>query len=84
MTAFSKLARLGDLRQYSLNELRIHLKRWKYQSFNEDKLIIAEWSNTFTSIKALYNQNGEFLQILEERWKSFLFNDKVFRRSKKF
>lgn len=81
---FSKLARLGDLKQYSLDELIGHLSKWKFQSIVKDELIVAEWSNTFSSIKAHYNLNGEFIQIVEERWKWFLFKEKVFRRKLRF
>ncbi len=81
---FSKLARLGDLRQYSLDELKGHLSKWKFQCIEEEELIVAEWSTTFSSLKALYNLDGEFIQIVEERWKWFLFKEEVFRRSKNY
>ena len=81
---FSKLARLGDLKKYSLDELKGHLSKWKFQSIVKDELIVAEWSNTFSSLKALYSLDGEFVQIVEERWKWFLFKGKVFRRKLRF
>ncbi len=84
MILFSKLARLGDLRQYSLDELKVHLSKWKFQFIVEEGLVVAEWSNTFSSLKALYSLEGEFIQIVEERWKWFLFKEKVFRRSKNY
>jgi hypothetical protein len=84
MIPFSKLGRLGDLRQYSLDELKGHLSKWKFQSTLKEGFVVAEWSNTFSSIKALYNLDGEFIQILEERWKWFLFKEKIFRRSKNY
>ena len=84
MILFSKLARLGDLRQYSLDELKVHLTKWEFQSIVKDELIVAKWSNTFSSLKALYSLEGEFIQIVEERWKWFLFKEKVFRRSKNY
>jgi hypothetical protein len=84
MIPFSKLVLLGDLRQYSLDELKVHLSKWKFHFMVEEELLVAEWSNTFTSLKALYNLDGEFIQIVEERWKWFLFKDKVFRRSKNY
>lgn len=84
MRSFSKLARLGDLRQYSLDELKGHLDKWKFQSIVKEGFVIAEWSNTFSSLKAYYNLDGEFIQIVEERWKWFLFKEKVFRRKLRF
>ena len=81
---FSKLASLGDLRQYSLNELSEHLCNWKFTSTTQGDIITAEWVGSSTSLIALYTLEGKFIQILEERWKWFLFNDKVFRRNLRF
>ena len=49
---FSKLASLGDLRQYSMNELSEHLKNWKFTSNIEGEIITAEWRNTFNTLIA--------------------------------
>lgn len=81
---FSKLASLGDLRQYSMNELGVKLNNWKFKSTIQGDIIIAEWCNTSNSLTVQYTLEGKFIQILEERWKSLLIKDKVFRRSKRF
>ncbi len=80
---FSKLALLGDLQQYSMNELNEHLKSWKFKSTVQGDIIIAEWCNRSNSLTVQYTLDGKLIQILEERWKSLLFEDKVFRRSKR-
>jgi hypothetical protein len=77
---FSKLAILGDLRQYSFNELGEHLKNWKFTSTTQGDIITAQWSNVSTTISILYTLEGKFIQILEERWKSKSSPDTVFRR----
>jgi hypothetical protein len=77
---FSKLASLGDLRQYSMNELSAQLNKWKFKSSVHDDIVTAEWSSSSTSIVILYTLDGKFIQILEERWKSLSSSDKVFRR----
>jgi hypothetical protein len=77
---FSKLALLGDLSQYTLNELREQLKNWEFTSSNQEDIVIAEWSISSTSIVISYTLDGKFIQILEERWKSLCSSDKVFRR----
>jgi hypothetical protein len=81
---FSKLALLGDLRQYSMNELNEHLGSWKFTSTTKGDIITAEWCGSTTTLIVLYAPEGEFIQIVEERWKCFLFKDKVFRRSKNY
>jgi hypothetical protein len=80
---FSKLAFLGDLRQYSMNELIGQLKTWEFASSVHDDVVTAEWSSSSTSIVVLYTLDGEFIQILEERWKSSTSPDKVFKRAVK-
>ena len=77
---FSKLASLGDLRQYSMNELSEHLKNWKFTSNIEGEIITAEWRNTFNTLIVLYTLEGKFIQILEERWRSLSSPEEVFRR----
>lgn len=77
---FSKLASLGDLRQYSMNELSEHLSNWKFTSTTEGDNITAEWNSSSTTLIALYTLEGKFIQILEERWKSWDSNDTVFKR----
>jgi hypothetical protein len=67
---FSKLAKLGDLNQYSLEELKLHLNDWEFESISLDAHLEVQWSCNHNSIKVLYNLTGEFIQILEERWKS--------------
>lgn len=77
---FSKLASLGDLRQYSMNELSEHLSNWKFTSTTQGDTITAEWVGSSTTLIALYTLEGKFIQILEERWKSWDSLDKVFKR----
>lgn len=77
---FSKLALLGDLRQYSMNELSAQLNTWKFTSSVQAEYVTAEWSNSSTSVVVLYTLDGKFIQILEEKWKSLSSPDKVFRR----
>jgi hypothetical protein len=77
---FSKLAILGDLRQYSMSELIEHLRSWKFKSSTQGDIITAEWSNTSSTLIALYTLEGEFIQILEERWKMHFFEVEVFKR----
>jgi hypothetical protein len=77
---FSKLALLGDLRQYSMNELNAQLNTWKFKSSVQAEVVTAEWSTSSTRIVVLYTLDGKFIQILEERWKSLSSPDKVFRR----
>ena len=79
---FSKLARLGDLRQYSLNDLKRHLKNWNFKSNREGDIIMTEWCNNSTSITVLYTMEGGFIQILEERWLGFS-EEIVFKRIRK-
>jgi hypothetical protein len=80
MIEFSELARLGDLRQYTLSELKAHLSDWDFRSYPNDEFTIAEWSNSRSSLKVLYSTSGLFIQIIEERWKAIFRKDKVFRR----
>ncbi len=80
---FSKLALLGDLRQYSMNELNAQLNTWKFKSSVQAEVVTAEWSTSSTSIVVLYTLDGKFIQILEERWKSSTSPDKVFKRAVK-
>ncbi len=77
---FSRLALLGDLRQYSLDELKGQLKDWNFNSSNHEREIIAKWSTLHTRIAIQYTENGDFVKIIEERWRCFLFPDKIFRR----
>ena len=77
---FSKLALLGDLRQYSINELNEHLSGWKFTSAIQGDIITAEWCGSSTTLIAIYTLEGKFIQILEERWKSWDSSDQVFRR----
>jgi hypothetical protein len=79
---FSKLASLGDLSQYSLNDLKRHLKNWNFKSSSEGDIIITEWCNNSTSITVLYTLEGEFIQILEEHWLGFS-EEIVFKRGRK-
>lgn len=77
---YSKLAYLGDLSRYSMDELKEHLKDWKFYSAVHEEGILAEWSSLFTEIKILYTQEGRMIQIMEERWKCFFLPDKIFLR----
>lgn len=77
---FSKLASLGDLRQYSMNELSEHLSNWKFTSTTQGDIITAEWVGSSTTLIALYTLEGKFIQIVEERWKSWDSLEKVFKR----
>lgn len=81
---FSKLASLGDLKQYSMNELSEHLSNWKFTSTTEGDKITAKWDRSSTTLIALYSLDGEFIQIVEERWKWFAFKEQVFRRKLRF
>lgn len=80
---YSKLASLGDLRQYSMNELGEHLKNWKFTSTIQGNIISAEWRCSSTTLIALYSSEGKFIQILEERWRSLSSPEEVFRRKVK-
>ena len=77
---FSKLASLGDLRQYSINELCEYLSNWKFTSTTQGDIITAEWVGSSTTLIALYTLEGKFIQIVEERWKSWDSLEKVFKR----
>ena len=79
---FSKLASLGDLRQYSLDDLKGHLKNWNFKSNRDGNIITAEWCNDSTTITILYTIQGELIQILEERWLGFT-EEIIFKRSRK-
>jgi hypothetical protein len=80
MMAFSKLAQLGDLRQYSLKEMQMELKNWRYSFSKSNENLTAIWSNRTTMISILYDKEGKFVKILEERWICYFLKDKVFLR----
>jgi hypothetical protein len=67
---FSDFAFFGDLRLYSLSDLRKVLgKNWIEKVLLFDTYQSITWSNSLSSYTLYFTLNGEFIQIKEEVWK---------------
>ncbi len=66
---YSDFAYLGDLSNYSLEEMRTRLKStWFEETLVYDEYQMVTWTNRQSSYSLVYTLTGEFIQIKEEKW----------------
>jgi hypothetical protein len=64
---YSNLSKLGDLKQYSLVELKTKIKSLKYSEIKEGEYIYACWTEKYTTLKVAYKNDSSFVKIEEQR-----------------
>lgn len=70
MKNFTELAYLGDLSNYSLDQLKKKLSRWEFELINISvDYFEVRFSEKVVTIDIRYTTKGEFVQILQEEWK---------------
>lgn len=70
MKNFTELAYLGDLSNYSLDQLKKKLSRWEFELINISvDYFEVRFSEKVVTIDIRYTTKGEFVQILQEVWK---------------
>lgn len=70
MNNFTELAYLGDLSNYSLDQLKKKLSRWEFELINISvDYFEVRFSEKVVTIDIRYTTKGEFVQILQEVWK---------------
>lgn len=64
---YSNLSKLGDLKKYSLVELKTKIKSLKYSEIKEGEYIYACWTDKYTTLKVAYKNDNSFVKIEEQR-----------------
>ena len=64
---YSNLSKLGDLKQYSLVQLKTKIKSLKYSEIKEGEYIYACWTDKYTTLKVAYKNDSSFVKIEEQR-----------------
>jgi len=69
---YSELGNLGDITQFTFQDLCAKLKHMQIEIINQDKNSIrAKFEDQFTSYVLLFNGKGKFVSIEDETWKHF-------------
>jgi len=64
---YRDLAELGDLKHYSLIELKNKIKSLNYSETEEGEYIYACWTDKYTTLKVAYKNDYSFVKIEEQR-----------------
>jgi hypothetical protein len=69
---YSELGNLGDITQFTFQDLSAQLKHMQIDIISQDKNSIrAKFEDQFTSYVLLFNGKGKFVSIEDETWKHF-------------
>jgi len=64
---YNDLAELGDLKHYSLIELKNKIKSLNYSETEEGEIIYACWTDKYTTLKVAYKNDYSFVKIVKQR-----------------
>jgi hypothetical protein len=64
---YNDLAQLGDLKKYSLIELKNKIKSVNYSETEEGEYIYSCWTDKYTTLKVAYKNDNNFVKIVKQR-----------------
>jgi hypothetical protein len=64
---YNDLAQLGDLKKYSLIELKNKIKSVNYSETEEGEYIYACWTDKYTTLKVANKNDNTFVKIVKQR-----------------
>ncbi len=69
---YSELGHLGDITQFTFQELRTKIKHMKIDIISQDSNSIrVKFEDQFTSYVLLFDNKGKIVSIEDETWKHF-------------
>ena len=67
---FSVFADIGDLSNYSFEELKkLTLYQFHLDIIKDQDMLIAKWQDSTTELEVNYTLEGKFIKIKSEKWK---------------
>jgi hypothetical protein len=64
-----ELADLGDLSQYTFNELSNLLKNFDCSLHNHSTFFFAKFESNYSILEVQYLNSGKFVKIVDQYWK---------------